>query len=161
LSVSLSTNILKSPKKRALAAAERDAQICKLRALGQPLEAIADRLGISERTVRRVVTRRLEDLKTAARYDTEQIRANHLLELEMLRNRLAGLLASNTPGDRLGAARTWLNLQQREATLLGLDAPARIELAAQQEAATALLAHLEALLEPELMERVIDAVSQL
>jgi hypothetical protein len=63
------------------------------------------------------------------------------------------------PGERLGAARTWLNLQQREVTLLGLDAPAQIELAAQQEAATALLAHLETLLEPELMECVIDAVS--
>ena len=161
MSGSASSNLLKSPKKRGLAAADRDAQICRLRALGQPLEAIADRLGISERTVRRVVTRRLEDLKAAARYDTEKIRSNHLLELEMLRSRLAGLLASHTPGDRLGAARTWLNLQQREATLLGLDAPARIELAAQQEAATALLAHLETLLEPELMERVIDAVSQI
>lgn len=144
-----------------MAAAERDAQICRLRALGQPLEAIAEKLQISERTVRRVIGRKIEELQAAARFDAEKIRAGHLLELEMLRGRLAGLLASNTSGDRLAAVRTWLNLQQREATLLGLDAPARIELAAQQEAATALLAHLEEHLEPELMERVIDAVSQI
>jgi len=161
MSASPVSNLLKSPKKRALAAAERDAQICRLRALGQPHEVIANKLDISERTVRRVVTRRIEELKATARYDAERIRVNHLLELEMLRNRLAGLLASHTPGDRLAAAKTWLNLQQREATLLGLDAPARIEPAAQQEAATALLTHLESLLEPELMERVIDAVSQI
>ena len=74
---------------------------------------------------------------------------------------LRGALPRGAVAPPPGAARTWLNLQQREATLLGLDAPARIELAAQQEAATALLAHLETLLEPELMERVIDAVSQI
>lgn len=144
---------------RRLAAAERDRQILKLRALGQPLQAIAERLDCSERTCRRVVSRRLDELKVAIQLDTQQIRAQHLLELEQLRGRLATVLAAADPSHRVGAVRTWLQLLERESRLLGLDQPMRIEMAAQSAAAEALLQHLADRLDPQTMEHVIYALS--
>lgn len=130
-----------------------------MRALGQPLTVIADRLGCGERTVRRVVTRRLDELNRAIRFDSQRLRAQHLLELEQLRGRRAPLLAAATTSDRIGAGRTWLQLLERESRLLGLDQPMRIEMAAQSAAAETLLQHLADRLDPSTMETIIPALS--
>jgi hypothetical protein len=60
---------------------------------------------------------------------------------------------------RIAAARCWLQLLEREARLLGLDAPAKIELAAQSAAAEALLQHLADHLPTATMQEVIDALT--
>lgn len=151
--------VIQNPKTRPLPRAERDAQILKLRALGQPILSIADRLGCGEKTVRRVVGRRLEQLNREIRLDSGQLVAQHLLELEQLRARLAPALAAPEPGQRLGAVRTWLQLLEREARLLGIDAPARIEMAAQAQASEALLQHLADRLPAAVMDEVINAIT--
>lgn len=153
------SNLLKSPKKAALPKAERDAKILQLRALGAPLQAIADRLDCGERTVRRVVERRLSELQQTTMLNARAIVSQHLLELEGLRGRLAGPLASNDYGHRLSAIRTFLALQEREARLLGLDRPARVEVAAESAAAETLLAHLASRLPAETVEAVIDVLA--
>lgn len=151
--------VYQSNKKRALPRAERDARILAMRALGQPLTVIADRLGCGERTVRRVVARRLDELNRTIQLDSQRIRAQHLLELEQLRSRLAPLLAAATPSDRIGAVRTWLQLLERESRLLGLNQPVRMEMAAHSAAAEALLQHLTDRLDPSTMETILDALS--
>lgn len=148
-----------SKKKAALPRAERDAKIVAMRALGQPLTVIADRLGCGERTVRRVVRRRLDELNRSIQFDSQRLRAQHLLELEQLRGRLAPLLAAATASERLGAVRTWLQLLERESRLLGLDQPTRIDMAAQSAAAEALLLHLADRLDPSTMETIIHALT--
>ena len=152
---------LQSGKKATLPKAERDAQIVQLRALGQPLAAIAAKLDCNERTVRRVVGRRLDELNRSIRLDTQRIRAQHLLELEQLRVRLAPVLAAADHSHRIGAVRTWLQLLERESRLLGLDQPMRIEMAAELAAAEALLQHLADHLDNDSMEAVIHALTQL
>lgn len=150
---------IQNPRTRPLAAAERDRKIIKLRASGWPLEAIAEAVGASERTVRRVVARRLEELRHEIRLDTGQLLARHVLELEHLRQRLSPLLAATDPLHRLGAVRTFLQLQEREARLLGLDQPMRVEVAAQAQASQELLQHLADKLDPAVMEEVVSALT--
>ncbi len=155
----MSAAVLQSSKTRRLPAAERDAAILRLRGLGQPLEAIAQKVGASERTVRRVVARRLDELTVSIQLDTQRIRAQHLLELEQLRGRLAPVLAAADHSHRIGAVRTWLQLLERESRLLGLDQPMRLEMAAQSAAAEALLQHLAERLDPTTMDEIIHALS--
>ena len=123
------------------------------------MEAIAQKVGASERTVRRVVSRRLDELTVAIQLDTQRIRAQHLLELEQLRGRLAPVLAAADHSHRIGAVRTWLALLERESRLLGLDQPMKLEMAAQSAAAEALLQHLADRLDPDVMETIIHALS--
>lgn len=151
--------VTQSPKKAALPRAERDAQIVRLRALGQPHQVIADRVGCGEKTVRRVVKTRLDELASSISLETQQIRAQHLLELEQLRARLAPVLAATDPGHRIGAVRAWLQLLERESRLVGLDQPMKLEMAAQSAAAEALLQHLAERLDPQTMEIIIYALS--
>jgi hypothetical protein len=155
----LSATLFQSAKTRRLPAAERDAAILRLRGLGQPLEAIAQKVGTSERTVRRVVSRRLDELTVAIQQDTQRIRAQHLLEIEQLRGRLAPVLAAADHSHRIGAVRTWLQLLERESKLLGLDQPMRLEMAAQSAAAEALLQRLADALPPEVMNQIVGALT--
>ncbi len=152
--------VLQSPKTRALPRAERDAKILAMRAVGQSIQAIADRLGCGEKTVRRVVGRRLDELTVSIQLDTQRIRAQHLLELEALRVRLGPALVAADHGHRVGAVRCWLQVMEREARLLGLDQPMRLELAAQSQASQALLQHLADRLDPNTMEEVISALTE-
>ena len=127
---------------RRLPAAERDRRILQLRSAGMPHQQIAEKLGIGERPCRRVIERRLDELKQAITLDARTLAAQHLLELEMLRGRLQGPLVANDHQQRIAAVRAWLQLLERESRLLGLDQPQMIELAAQGQAAEALLQHL-------------------
>jgi len=140
--------------------AERDQKILKLRAAGQPLQLIADHVGASERTVRRVVSAHLAELARENRLETEQLRARHRLELDGLRRTLAPLLAAADPLQRLQTVNSWLRLQEREARLLGLDAPLRIEAAAEALAARTLIAELEQRLPPDQLNPILDALAQ-
>ena len=148
-----------NPRTRRLPAAERDAEILRRRSIGQPLTVIAQKVGASEKTCRRVVNRRIEELNRSIVFDTAQLLGEHLLQLEMLRSRLAPLLAAATPSDRISAVRTWIALMEREAKLLGADQPTRIELAARGEASAALLERLSAALPPEQMDQIIEVLA--
>jgi DNA-binding Lrp family transcriptional regulator len=154
-----SVKIHQNARTRALPAAERDRQILALRGAGVPHQQIAEKLGIGEKTCRRVVERRLAELRQTISIDARQIAAQHLLELEQVRARLRGPLAATDYQQRIAAARCWLQLLEREARLLGLDAPAKIELAAQSAAAEALLQHLADHLPTATMQEVIDALT--
>lgn len=152
--------LLQNPKTRPLPRAERDRQILALRAVGTPIQAIADRLAIGEKTVRRVVAARLQELNRQISLDCESLRSQQLLELAGLRQRLAPLLASSEPSHRLGAVRSWLALLERESRLVGLDQPMKIELAAQSAAAQELLQHLADRLPAETMEEIVGALTE-
>lgn len=140
--------------------AERDQKILRLRAAGQPLQLIAESVNASERTVRRVVSSYLAELARENRLETEQLRARHRLELDGLRRTLAPLLAAADPLQRLQTVNSWLRLQEREARLLGLDAPLRIEAAAEALAARTLIAELEQRLPPDQLNPILDALAQ-
>lgn len=155
----MSATLHQNPRTRALPRAERDAEILRRRSIGQPLTLIAEKVGASERTCRRVVNRRIEELNRSIVFDSAQLVGQHLLETEMLRARLAPLLVAATPGERLGAVRAWVAVLEREARLLGLDAPARIEVAARNEAAAALLQRLADALPAAVMEQIVEALT--
>lgn len=127
--------------------------------MGVQIQPIAAQVGASEKTVRRVIQRRLAQLNQQIQLDASSIRAGHMLELEGLRDRLRPVLASNDHAHRIGAAKAWVSILQREATLLGIDAPQRVELTAQTMAAEALLQQLADRLPPEAMEMVISAIT--
>ena len=148
-----------NPRTRPLAAAERDARILALRSVGVQIQPIAAQVGASEKTVRRVIQRRLAQLNQQIQQNAAGIRAAHLMELQGLRDRLRPALAAPDHGHRIGAAKAWINVLEREARLLGLDAPARIELAAQAQASEALLQALADRLAPDCMEQVIAALT--
>lgn len=116
--------LLQSPiqHRTRLPRAERDAQILRLRAAGQTHLFIANQVGCGEATVQRVVRGHLQALQREIRLDTASIRSQHLLELRWLRERLAPAVAR---GDTSAVGR-WLQVQDREAKLLGLDAPYRL-----------------------------------
>lgn len=130
-----------------------------MRASGAQVRAIAAALDISEKTVSRVIGRRLAELNQSITQDTAGLRAGHLLELQGLRDRLRPVLTAGDPGHRIGAVKAWLALLQRESQLLGLDAPAAIELHARTQASTALLQHLELHLSEDCLAQVVDALA--
>lgn len=135
--------------------AERDAQVLRLCAAGLSHGFIAGKVGCGEATVQRVVRRHLEDLQREIRLDTSSIRAQHLLELRWLRERLAAAVAR---GDCLAVGR-WPQLQGREAKLLGLDPPVQIEAAAEQQAATTLLQDLADHRPVEVMDQIVAVLA--
>lgn len=155
----MSAALHQNPRTRPLPRAERDAEILRRRSIGQPLTVIAKKVGTSEKTCQRVIGRRLEELNRTIVFDTAQLLGEHLLQLEMLRARLAPLLAAATPSDRISAVRAWIALMEREAKLLGADQPARIELAARGEASAALLERLSAALPAEQMDQIIEVLA--
>lgn len=155
-----STSLIRNPKVRPLPKAQRDEQILALRSVGTPIQVIADRLGIGERTVRRVTDRRIAELNAEITAHADRIRAQHLMELAMLRRRLTTALTAADPGERLGACRAWLSVLERESRLLGLDAPAKVELAAQAAASEALLQHLADRLPADTMEQIVGALTE-
>ncbi|MCP9771659.1 hypothetical protein KBY66_03325 [Synechococcus sp. Tobar12-5m-g] len=149
--------LLQSPiqHRTRLPRAERDAQILRLRAAGQTHLFIANQVGCGEATVQRVVRGHLQALQREIRLDTASIRSQHLLELRWLRERLAPAVAR---GDTSAVGR-WLQVQDREAKLLGLDAPLQIEAAAEQLAAITVLQHLADELPVEVMDQIVEVLA--
>jgi DNA-binding CsgD family transcriptional regulator len=138
--------------------AARDQSVIDLAAMGIPTRKIADKVGTSHSTVARIINRHLQELQTQIKVQAGQIRASHLLELRMLRRRLAAGIGA---GDVKNVV-AWIRLQEREAKLLGLDLtqPAAEE-AASHHAARALLDQLGTKLSNEEMDRVIGILCEL
>jgi hypothetical protein len=90
--------------------------------------------------------RHLQELEQEIRVQAAAIRAQHLMELRWLRERLAA------------ADGRWIQIQERESRLLGLDAPPNLEAAAIEWGARTLLQHLAEQLPAEVMDQIVAAL---
>lgn len=106
-------------------AAERRQQAFELRKSGQSYRAIGESLGVTHTTARRYVDRILDDLHAQTIASAERYRA---LQLERLNDMMLALWPAVKRGDT-AAIREARGLMEREAKLLGIDSPTRIDLA--------------------------------
>lgn len=112
-------NNVASPKR--ITEQERIRQAVELRKAGASFQQIADQLGYAEPSgAHKAVTRAL---KAMLREPTEELRA---LELERLDKMLFGIWRKAIAGGTWEIDRV-LKIMERRATLLGLDAPKKIE----------------------------------
>ena len=105
--------------------AERKRQAVALRIAGATFEQIGERLGISKQAAHGLVVKALEATNKQTAETAEQLRAIELQRLDALQ---AALWADAMRGDEQKVDRV-LRVMQRRAALLGLDAPARQEIA--------------------------------
>ena len=99
----------------------RDAEAAQLRASGLSYDDVADRLGFRDRGgARKAVQRALVDV---VQHSTDEARRLAMQRLDALRVRLVAIATDNTVAtrDQVAALRVLLNVEQREAALLGLD----------------------------------------
>lgn len=119
---------------RTLAAAERDAAACRLRARGMTFQQIADQLGYADRsTAHRAVKNAIAAVPV---HDVDELRQLQGDTLDAIRMQLwaiirnAGAADAAAPGARRGgpavvlqAVDRLLRVEERAARLYGLDAP--------------------------------------
>jgi len=99
----------------------RDAEAAQLRASGLSYDDVADRLGYSGRSAaHKAVQRALSDVVQTS---TDEARRLAMQRLDALRVRLVNIATDYTVAtrDQVSALRVLLNVEQREAALLGLD----------------------------------------
>lgn len=107
------------------ATAQRRRQAIALRLAGADLQTIADRLGYSSRAAVCVDLRRAHDIALAETiHDAEELRHLEVARLDRLQ---AAVWPAALAGD-VRAADSALRIIDRRCRLLGLDAPARVEL---------------------------------
>jgi predicted transcriptional regulator len=105
------------------------AAACQLRRAGLTQQAIADELGVSKRQVGRYLLDTRATLHKLASDELEAWRSATLHELAEIREELWSDLRGSDRSLAIRAARALLSASQREAQLLGLDAPTRIDAA--------------------------------
>lgn len=120
---------MNSPKHPEVA--ERKQQAFDLRKAGASYRAIAQSLGVTHTTARRYVEGILADLAKQTRGTAEQYRT---MQLERLQDMVLALMPQVRRGD-VQAARALLGVMEREAKLLGIDAPTRIDIYGRLRAA--------------------------
>ena len=99
----------------------RDAEAAQLRASGLSYDDIADKLKFRDRSgARKAATRALADV---VQHSTNEARRLAMQRLDALRVRLVGIATDDgvATRDQVSALRVLLNVEQREAALLGLD----------------------------------------
>jgi len=99
----------------------RDAEAAQLRASGLSYDDVADRLGFRDRGgARKAAQRALADV---VQHSTDEARRLAMQRLDALRVRLVGIATDDgvATRDQVSALRVLLNVEQREAALLGLD----------------------------------------
>jgi DNA-binding CsgD family transcriptional regulator len=106
-----------------LNAAERRVQAFELAKAGASYRAIGKRLGVSHAQAQRDVVSVLEELNTRSRAHAVDYRRLHLARLEDL---LLAVWPAARQGDLASQAQA-LRILERESRLLGLDAPARVD----------------------------------
>jgi transposase len=144
----------RGPKK--LPRAELERRVLALAGMGLSQRAIAEQVGSSASTCGRIVSRQLEALAAEIKSEAHTLRAQHLMELRSLRQRLSKATAA---GD-IKAISTWIRVQEREAKLCGLDLQAAaVDDAAQHNAARALIDELSGKLEPDVMDRIVGILA--
>jgi len=102
---------------------QREQQALDLRVMGKSYMQIAQILGISKAGAHNATVRAIKKLQTATNEAAEQVRE---LEVQRLDKMLAIVMAQVEMGD-LGAVDRALKIMARRASLLGLDAPERLQ----------------------------------
>jgi hypothetical protein len=115
---------------KTLAAAERRAQIFEYVKAGASYRDIGRRFAVSHVTIARDVQRILEALQRTAIHDIELYRQLELVRLDQL---LQGVWPAAVVGN-LAAVSLALRIAERRARLLGLDAPAKLDIEARVRA---------------------------
>jgi len=111
-------------KRQNIALRQRGQQAILLRMAGATIKQIADKLGYaSEAGAYKAIMRELEQTAQSMSESTEAVRQ---LELKRLDQMQFPIWPSVVSGDQ-GAIGTALRIQERRASLLGLDAPKQIE----------------------------------
>lgn len=122
--------------------AERDAEACRLRSRGMSYPAIAKQLGYADPSgASKAVSRALRVTRQDA---AEEVRTMELSRLDDLYERMLAIVERSHPtvsvgkvldveddGPRMAAVDRLLRIQERRARLLGLDAPQRISVDAE------------------------------
>ena len=149
--------LLQSPiqHRTRLPRAERDAYILRLRAAGHTHSTIAAEVGCGVATVQRVLQRHLQELQQEIRHQAAAIRAQHLLELRWLREQLTAAVSRG----EVAAIGRWIQIQERESRLLGLDAPPNLDAAASAWGARTVLQQLADQLPAEVMDQIVAALT--
>lgn len=133
---------------RTLETAERDAEACRLRTQGLGYQEIADRLGMSSKSSAYEAVQRA--LRDTVQEPADELRHLELLRLDELARKARGVMETEhyvvdkgtvvlwngaplvDDGPALAAIDRLLKVQERRAKLLGLDAPQRVSVDAQQ-----------------------------
>ena len=106
---------------------ERRTEAAQLRRAGLTLQQIATRLGVSKRTIITDLDAVLTSLHAVASGHLDAWRSAQLVELQEIRERAWSILRSDVRASKThGLLMVILRAQEREAKLLGLDAPAGI-----------------------------------
>ena len=122
--VALQGRKTRASKRQSIAVRQRGQQAISLRMAGATVKQIADQLGYaSEAGAYKAIMRELEQTAQDMSESTEAVRQ---LELKRLDQMQFPIWPSVIAGDQ-GAIGTALRIQERRASLLGLDAPKQIE----------------------------------
>ena len=114
----------RASKRQSIAVRQRGQQAIRLRMAGATINQIADQLGYaSPAGAYKAIMRELEQTTQDMGESTEAVRQ---LELKRLDQMLFPIWPQVLTGDQ-GAISTALRIQERRASLLGLDAPKQIE----------------------------------
>ena len=108
-------------------AAERRLQAFQLRKAGNTYEAIGEALGVSKVAAYKLVRRVVESLDSQSQAEAKVYRA---LQLARLEEALKAIWPQAMAGD-LGAVDRVVKILEREAKLMCLDAPAKIDVTAR------------------------------
>jgi len=116
-----------SPKQhaKALKLEQRRAEAIRLKLAGHGYRAIAATLGINVHTAYDDVQAVLDETRKQARNDAEQERRLQLERIDLMVEKLTGLLDDREKAAR--AAEVIRGLEERRAKLLGLDSPSKFE----------------------------------
>ncbi|WP_182349342.1 hypothetical protein [Tomitella gaofuii] len=120
--------------------AQRAKQALQLRLEGHTFRGIAEQLGVSPATIVADVDKALSDIP---KREAEQLRGEEILRLDRLQR---GVWQEAINGD-IHASQQALRIIDRRAKMLGLDAPQRVELGAQDADLEAVLAKAAALMD--------------
>jgi hypothetical protein len=109
-------------------AADNRAKAWELKKQGWTHAAIAKELGVSEPAVGKYIARGVQDISRVADDHRDEWRETQLARLEKLYERLEKIAAGDDDNAVIKAAAPLVKALERQAKLLGLDAPARHEL---------------------------------
>lgn len=119
---------------RRLAAADKEREALELRKRGMTFEAIADAIGYKDKSAAHKAVVRA--LKATLTEPAEDVRAMYRERLSLVMASMAPRMAEGNPQ----AALAFLKALEREAALLGLDAPLKTEMRIDHEKVAAKIA---------------------
>lgn len=124
----MTTNRTPRTSQRSLAAAERRAEVCRLRREGWRIREIAEHVGVSTTQTHKDLMRELRDIPAEERDALRQLETDRLDDLWGKGYRTLQDLINAGELDKVAAILGALTrLSERRATMLGLNAPHQVE----------------------------------